>query len=357
MWLPGITQAAKVSSPNFIVEAPTQDLAQEFSKLAEHYRKLKAIEWLGYEMPQWPQPCPLQVTPTASGASGATSFYFPDGRQIFALHQTMFIKGPLERLRNSVLPHEVTHTVLAHYFRNPVPRWADEGASVYSEDQLERSRHDDLCRQVLNAGRAMPLRRLFALKEYPQDVMVLYAEGYAISKYLIESKDRKTYLNFVAHGMQAGWEAAVQKYYSYRSVDELEQGWLDHLKKGKKAAPVLVQNDNTYAPAARLTDAVLTVRQNVPPAQPRLDPTPVSRGSSPSVGRDRETFGGQSTAPVDFKPAAQLGEPILTKSKATTSSSAAPSVPSNVSQSASTPPARPEPPSVILFPPEPLPLR
>ena len=55
-----------------------------------------------------------------------------------------------------------------------MPRWADEGGSVLSEDDVERARHDQLCRQFLNTpGKKFPLRRLFNLKEYHEapDVM------------------------------------------------------------------------------------------------------------------------------------------------------------------------------------------
>src|SRR5881392_1314593 len=107
-------------------------------------------------MPPWPEPCPVQVTVNMGGAGGATSFAFDRGR---VLGQHMQIEGSLDRLVSSVLPHEVTHTVFAYYFRRPLPRWADEGGSVLSEDDAERNRHDMLCRQILNTpGRAIPLR-------------------------------------------------------------------------------------------------------------------------------------------------------------------------------------------------------
>lgn len=323
----GSSQAARVASPNFIVDAPTQELAQEFAKLAEQYRKQKAIEWLGQEMPRWPSPCPLRVTVTMSGPKGATTFEFEGG-----VRQTMFIEGPLDRLRNSVLPHEITHTVLAYYFRRPVPRWADEGGSVYSEDQMERSRHDDMNRQILNAGRGMPLRRLFNLKNYPDDVMVLYAEGYAVSKFLIESTDRQTFLTFINHGMQHGWDEAVKTVYHYQNVDEMEQAWLDNLRKGRGAAIA----KNTAANA----DTRLVVRQSIPPAQPSLDPIPISRGVAPTMAQEQNFLrerGGQ--------PATRLGDPIpLT-----------PTPPATVTASTISP--RNSPPPVVLFPPEPLPLR
>ena len=56
----------------------------------------------------------------------------------------MEIQGPWNGSSAASLPHEVTHTVFAHYFRHPVPRWADEGGSVLSEDDVERDRHDQL---------------------------------------------------------------------------------------------------------------------------------------------------------------------------------------------------------------------
>ena len=84
------------------------------------------------------------------GPSGATSFKLPP--QGGVISQKMEIQGPLDRLLASVLPHEITHTVFAYYFRQPVPRWADEGGTVLCEDDIERERHDKLVRDILNRG-------------------------------------------------------------------------------------------------------------------------------------------------------------------------------------------------------------
>ena len=98
----------------------------------------------------------------------------------------MEIRGDAKQLLYSVLPHEVTHTVLAHHFGRPVPRWADEGGSVLSENDEERFQHDVKCREFLNAGRAFVLRTLFRMTEYPRDMSVLYAQGYSVTAYLVE---------------------------------------------------------------------------------------------------------------------------------------------------------------------------
>ena len=49
----------------------------------------------------------------------------------------MKIQGSEERVLDSVLPHEVTHTIFASHFRQPLPRWADEGACTTVEHVSE----------------------------------------------------------------------------------------------------------------------------------------------------------------------------------------------------------------------------
>ncbi|MFO0926116.1 MAG: hypothetical protein U0736_03630 [Gemmataceae bacterium] len=259
---------AQFRTTNFVVEASTPQIAQRIGEWAEYYRRDKALQWLGKEMPNWGQPCPLKVTVTYNGSGGATSFAFDRGR---ILSIDMNIEGTLDRLVASVLPHEVTHTVLAHHFRCPVPRWADEGGSVLSEDEQERSRHDTLVRQILNTpGRAIPLRRLFTLTQYPRDVMVLYAEGYSVTNFLVSKSSRGHFLNFLADGMRQGWDTAVATHYGYRTVDELEQAWMQHLRENRRPPTTLASAGNTRPVADGTAMNRVVVRQTLPPAMPVL---------------------------------------------------------------------------------------
>jgi hypothetical protein len=268
---------AQSRTRNFVVEAPTQEIANRLGQWAEYYRKQKAEQWLGVEMPPWPQPCPLKIKVSYNGSGGATSFMFDRGR---ILSMQMEIEGTLERLTYSVLPHEVTHTVLAHHFKQPVPRWADEGGSVLSEDEQERNRHDQLVRQILNTpGRAIPLRRLFALTQYPRDVMVLYAEGYSVTNFLVGKSSRGAFLNFLADGMRAGWDQAVSKHYGYRSVDELEQAWVQHLRDvSKPSAETTLAKADVPEKASATQTSRPSVRSTLPPATPVLGAPRAVRG-------------------------------------------------------------------------------
>ena len=185
-------------------------------------------------------------------------------------------KGP--RINGSFkafCPTQVTHTVLAYYFGAPVPRWADEGGAVLSEDDLERSRHDAMVRQILNARRAIPMNRLFALKDYPNnsaDIGALYAQGYSIAEFLVYLHDRQTFLAFVGHGMQYGWDSATRTFYRYQNVNELEQAWLSFLREGRRPQnspnPGLLAKNTTPVQIDPANRVVVRIDRSSPWTQP-----------------------------------------------------------------------------------------
>ncbi|MBY0587996.1 hypothetical protein K2X85_12520 [bacterium] len=225
-----VSHAASHRTRNFVVKAVRADVARQVAEYAEHYRRSKASEWLGQEIPDWADPCHVEVVLKLGDAGGATSFAFDNGRVV---GQDMTVEGPLERILNSVLPHEVTHTIFAAKFGRPLPRWADEGGAVLSEDAIELDRHDRLVREVINTGRAIPLSRLFLLTEYPSDVMALYAQGFSLANYLVSLRGKSYFLDFVWDGQLSGWNAALAAYYGIYTTEDLERQWITWLRDGR----------------------------------------------------------------------------------------------------------------------------
>ena len=134
-------QQHRVSTRNFLVSAPDPKLARKVAGEAERYRRELAIEWLGKELGPWREKCPIQVE-LGMHAGGETSFAFitdQTGRGTPVSWQ-MKIFGPPDRLLDAVLPHEVTHTIFATHFGQPLPRWADEGACTTVEHESERKK-------------------------------------------------------------------------------------------------------------------------------------------------------------------------------------------------------------------------
>lgn len=207
---------------NFVVEARSADVARKVAEHAEECRRTIAVAWLGRELPDWAEPCPVKVKLTGGEAGGLTSFGFDHDH---VSDQSMVVEGRLDRILASALPHEVTHTIFAAFFGGPMPRWADEGASLLSEDQRERSRHDQIALDLMARRGEISLGELFRIDEYPKDLMAFYGQGYSISRFLIEIGGRPRFLEFVRDGLQAGWDSATLSHYGLADVRELDRAW------------------------------------------------------------------------------------------------------------------------------------
>ncbi len=224
--------AASVRSENFIVNTPSAELAEKVARRAEQFRKELALEWLGYELPRWSQPCPIEVKRDPKlGAGGATTFSFNRGH-VFGW--TMEIQGPDDHaILESVLPHEVNHTVFATHFGQPLPRWADEGACGTVEHIDERRRMEKRLRHFLQNQRGIAFNRMFAMREYPRDVLPLYAQGYSLVSFLVEQGGRQKFVKYVGFGLETNdWNAATQRFYGYKSLGDLQTVWVDWVGRG-----------------------------------------------------------------------------------------------------------------------------
>jgi hypothetical protein len=213
---------ASFRTPNFVVEARTPEIARTVGERAESLRVEIAKAWLGRQLPNWSNPCPIRVKLTGGEAGGLTSFGFNEGR---VTDQSMVVEGRLDRILASALPHEITHTIFAAYFGGPMPRWADEGASLLSEDERERRRHDKIAVDLLARRGELSLARLFRIDEYPKDLMSFYGQGYSISRFLIDMGGRPRFLRFVRDGLKSGWDAATLTHYGLADVRELDRAW------------------------------------------------------------------------------------------------------------------------------------
>jgi hypothetical protein len=234
-----VALAAGYRTANFVVDAPTEALARRIGDAAEQYRQDLAVEWTGRPLPRWARPCPIhaQVAPHL-GAGGATSFVFDNG-EVF--NWTMTIQGSEQRILDSVLPHEITHTIFASHFRRPLPRWADEGACTTVEHPVERARQHRLLIEFLTTGRGIAFPQMFAMREYPSDVLPLYSQGYSLARYLIERGGRHKYVAFVGDGLTADdWSGALGRHYGVASVPQLQHQWLEWVKLGCPAPPASV---------------------------------------------------------------------------------------------------------------------
>ncbi|MBA4032662.1 MAG: hypothetical protein C0478_17480, partial [Planctomyces sp.] len=218
-----VAQAATYRTANFIITAPTDEFARIVGEAAEEFRHDLSLAWTGRAMPRWGKPCPISCKVGNYPAGGATTFNFDRG-EVYGWN--MEVQGTPERILDSVLPHEVNHTIFACHFRRPLPRWADEGAASLIEHESERMRLEKLAIEATGGNRKIPLRTLLGMKNYPQDqrqVLTLYAQGYLLADYLIAKSSKAEYLKFLQTAHEQNWDTALSQHYAYRSVEQIEQ--------------------------------------------------------------------------------------------------------------------------------------
>ena len=226
-----VSMGASYRTPNFITQTADPQLAEQFGKAAEKHRRDLAVGWLGQPMPDWAQPCvvTVRVGPTL-GAGGATTFVFDRG-EVFGWRMT--IQGPAQRILDSVLPHEITHMIFACRFRRPLPRWADEGGATSVEHSSELAKHKKMLIRFLKSNRGIAFPRMFAMTEYPRDMMPLYAQGYSLANFLIQQGGRRKFIEFLDDAMNHDqWAGAARQHYGFGDIRKLQDTWLAWVSRG-----------------------------------------------------------------------------------------------------------------------------
>jgi hypothetical protein len=279
-----VSMGASQRTANFIVETDDPAFAQQVANAAEAYRRDLALSWTGKAMPDWWQPCVMTVQDGPHlGAGGATTFKFQDG-EVFEWR--MSIQGSRERVIDSVLPHEITHMIFACHFRQPLPRWADEGGATSVEHAAERNKHRQMLPMFLRTGRGIAFNQMFAMMEYPPDYMPLYAQGYSLAEFLIQANGRRAYVDFLDDGMKNGdWPAAVQRHYGLKDLGVLQNTWLTWVKQG---APLSKPGESVPTQLLAATgrrprpepNLIYRVRDKSPAEMARM--TPIHKSASPA---------------------------------------------------------------------------
>ena len=129
----------------------------------------------------------------------------------------------------------------------------------------------------LRTNRGIAFSRMFAMRDYPHDVMPLYSQGYSVARYLIAQGGKHKFLEFIGDGLRdENWGRATQKYYGVGSLASLQNNWLDWVRKGSPAL-------DTAA------GATLVAANTEPVGRSRPEPNLIHRG--------RGSKGGAAPAP------------------------------------------------------------
>ncbi|MBQ8362607.1 MAG: hypothetical protein IJX36_01605, partial [Thermoguttaceae bacterium] len=176
-------------------------------------------------MPNWSNPCVVTVkTGETLGPGGETVFTYCDN-EVFDWKMTA--QGSETRVLDSVLPHEITHTILASDLKAPAPRWIDEGMATSVEADVERTNYRTMLADFLHSRKGIAFNDMVAMKEYPLDLMPFYSQSFSVCEYLILIGGRRRLVEFAKEGARTNdWNGALRRYYEGRSLGDLQLEWV-----------------------------------------------------------------------------------------------------------------------------------
>ncbi len=220
---PDLSQWQVENTTNFRIYHADAELARRVGRIAETTREEQIRRWTG-QPPRgtWYPVCEIYLYPNAKIFSQRTDQ--PEDSPGFSTSGLMAgrvtarrinLRADHEKLEQAILPHEVTHIVLAELFaEKQIPRWADEGMAVLAEPTDEqRVRAQDLSKP-LNGGRIFAVEQLLVM-DYPDGQFwpLYYAQSISLTRFLVETSTPVRFVEFVKDAQRHGYEAALQRHY------------------------------------------------------------------------------------------------------------------------------------------------
>jgi hypothetical protein len=220
---------------NFRVFHQDVRLAETAGNAAETVRAAQAKRWASPAAQRpWTPRCDLYLYPSGKAFARETnqpeespgfSTMMCNGNRVVARRINLRADHPL--LVTAILPHEVTHVVLADLFTTQqIPRWADEGIAVLAEPSAEQAIRAAELLEPLESGRVFDVRKLMAM-DYPdaKEWSLYYAQSVSLTRFLVEQGPPEQFVQFVQSSQRDGVENALRGTYGFGSLVELQERW------------------------------------------------------------------------------------------------------------------------------------
>jgi hypothetical protein len=249
-----------VYTNNFQVVAtePQKGLARQVAEAAEAARSAGLKRWgdPNRGLP-WTPRCEILLFPTAQDFSretgqppdspGFSTMGMNEGRIVF---RRVHLRADHPNVVRAVLPHEVTHVVLADLFPvKQVPRWADEGMAVLAEPTAEQDLRARDLDEPLAAGKVFRLNQLMSM-DYPdpRHWALYYAQSVSLTRFLVEQGTPAQFVDFVQRSQRSGFEPALKRVYKIADFAELQSRWTAYARS-RASAELTASSESEKAPA------------------------------------------------------------------------------------------------------------
>ncbi len=231
---------------NFRILHADDELAAKVAGAAEAARVAQTKRWAeSAPREHWSPKCDIYLYPTAQIFSRMTgqpedspgfSTMGMNGGRITARRINLRADHP--NLVNAILPHEITHVVLADLFpHQQIPRWADEGMAVLAEPSTEQHLRAADLREPLGNGKLFRVEDLMVM-DYPDGRYwgLYYAQSVSLTRFLVEQGTPGQFIKFVQNAQKNGPEAELRRVYQFDGFADLNRRWVAFARDRMKEA-------------------------------------------------------------------------------------------------------------------------
>jgi hypothetical protein len=252
-----IGQWQMLTTANFRIYHVDPALAAKVAQAAEVARRDQLKRWSKQPArANWQPLCELYLYPTAKHYATMTGQ--PEDSPGFSTmgmnagrinSRRINLRADHAALVQAVLPHEITHVILAdHFTERQIPRWADEGMAVLSEpDDEQQRRAADLVKPLAD-------NRLFAVDvlmnmDYPDERYwnLYYAQSVSLTRFLVENGGPAQMIQFLQESQRDGYEPALRKVYKIEGFTDLQRRWVAYARSTAQTQGVAANKPDVRA--------------------------------------------------------------------------------------------------------------
>jgi hypothetical protein len=229
-------------TPNFrILHDQSKELVDKVGRVAEQTRVNLQKKWFGDVTTDWDGRCSIYLHPDKKKYSAKAGLEnalghtrtFSWGKEIQGRSIHLPAKQP--QMLEDVLPHEISHSVLAVRYRGKTPRWADEGMACLAETPGSIAEFLIKLRHYKKEHGLFALEILMQTEEADHiQSLEYYSQSTSLVQFLTARKGPQTFTNFLHTCITKGHEPALQEHYGFTGYRALEKEWQAHAFGAKK---------------------------------------------------------------------------------------------------------------------------
>jgi hypothetical protein len=214
-----------------ILHDQKKPIVEKVGEIAESSRALIQRKWFAEEGTDWDGKCSIYLHPDREKYASKTGMKNTLGHMRTLDWGGVFLRSihiPCKEPDSviDVLPHEVSHSVMAVRFQGRTPRWADEGMAMLAETGVS----------IKDCVGRLPRYRkndsLFAVEVLMQteeadhfNTMEFYSQSTSLVQFLTAQKGPRVFTDFLRTHIKKGAETALKQHYGINSFAELERRW------------------------------------------------------------------------------------------------------------------------------------